>query len=103
MEESLDHYTTGGGSVILSSPIEPQNTIQVSGSAGNALFTIKSNGEFVPGPGLTDSEALSETAKTFYKNMTMFGKSFAQTLEDKDKKIKELEETITKIKNGTFD
>ena len=103
MEESLDHYTTGQGNVILSSPIAPQDTIQVSGGTGNTLFTIKSNGEFVPGPGLTDSEALSETSKTFYKNMTMFGKSFVQTLEEKNKEIKELRETIIKMKNGTFD
>lgn len=102
MEESLDPNIMANGNNLSISSIEPQNTIQVSGGHGNTLFTIKSNGEFVPGPGLTDSEALSEAAKIFYKNMTMFGKSFVQTMEEKNKKIKELEESIIQIKNGTF-
>lgn len=102
MEEILNPNIMANGNNLSISSTDPQNTIQVSGGPGNILFTIKSSGEFVPGPGLTYSEALSEAAKMFYKNMTIFGKSFVQTMEEKDKKIKELEEEIIQIKNGTF-
>lgn len=84
--------------------LEPCNVITVSGSTGSELFSIKPNGEFVPGPGL-DQSAIGEFSKTFYKTMTMFGKSFADTLEEKERRIKELEQEIIKMKNqnGSFD
>lgn len=81
------------------SPVAPvASVITVSGSSGSTLFSIKPNGEFVPGPGL-DESAIGEFAKTFYKTMTVFGKSFAETLEGKEIRIKELEKEIEEIKN----
>jgi hypothetical protein len=80
-------------------PVQPvTSVITVSGSSGSTLFSIKPNGEFVPGPGL-DESAIGEFAKTFYKTMTVFGKSFAETLEGKEMRIKELEKEIEEIKN----
>ena len=80
------------------------SVITVNGQSGSPLFTIKPNGEFVPGPGL-DEKAIGEFSKTFYKTMTVFGKSFADTLNEKEMKIKELEQEIIKMKNqnGSFD
>lgn len=83
---------------------QPTYVMQVSGTSNDPLFSIKPNGEFIPGPGL-DESAIGEFSKTFYKTMTMFGKSFADTLEEKEKRIKELEQEIIKMKNqnGSFD
>jgi hypothetical protein len=78
------------------------SVITVNGSSGSVLFSIKPNGEFVPGPGLEES-AIGEFAKTFYKTMTIFGKSFAETLEEKEIKIKELEKEIEEIKKSKWD
>lgn len=97
MEETLD--STFGTLVLKSEPV--QSVITVSGNGGKALFSIKPNGEFVPGPDLTESEAISEAAKTFYKNMTIFGKTFSQMISDKDERIKELEKQLEQLKNGT--
>ena len=97
MEETLD--STFGTLILKSEPV--QSVITVSGNGGEALFSIKPNGEFVPGPGLTESEAISEAAKTFYKNMTIFGKTFSQMISDKDERIKELEKQLEQLKNGT--
>ena len=97
MEETLD--STFGTLVLKSEPV--QSVITVSGNGGKALFSIKPNGEFVPGPDLTESEAISEAAKTFYKNMTVFGKTFAQMIEERDEKIKDLEKQLEGLKNGT--
>lgn len=81
-------------------PVNP-DIITVNGNSGSTLFSIKPNGEFVPGPGL-DKGAISEFAKVFYKQMTVFGKSFAETLEQKEEKIRELEKQIKELKeNGT--
>jgi hypothetical protein len=78
------------------------SVITVSGDQGSTLFSIKPNGEFVPGPGLDENDAIKEFANTFYKKMTIFGKSFMQTLEEKERKIKALEEEIKQLKNGNF-
>jgi hypothetical protein len=99
MEETL--YSTSSTLILKSEPV--QSVITVSGKSGEALFTIKPNGEFVPGPGLTESEAISEAAKTFYKNMTVFGKTFSGMIEERDEKIKELEKQLEQLKNGTLD
>jgi len=77
---------------------EPADVITVNGSSGSTLFSIKPNGEFVPGPGL-DQSAIGEFTRTFYKTMTVFGKSFAETLEEKETRIKELEKEIEEMKN----
>jgi hypothetical protein len=77
---------------------KPADIITVNGSSGSTLFSIKPNGEFVPGPGLEES-AIGEFTKTFYKTMTVFGKSFAETLEEKEMRIKELEKEIEEMKN----
>jgi hypothetical protein len=97
MEETLD--SSFSTLTLKSEPV--QSVIMVSGNGGEALFSIKPNGEFVPGPGLTESEAISEAAKTFYKNMTVFGKTFSQMISDKDERIKELEKQLEQLKNGT--
>lgn len=97
MEETL--YSTSSTLILKSEPV--QSVITVSGNGGKALFTIKPNGEFVPGPGLTESEAISEAAKTFYKNMTVFGKTFSGMIEERDEKIRELEKQLEELKNGT--
>ena len=97
MEETL--YSTSSTLILKSEPV--QSVITVSGKGGEALFTIKPNGEFVPGPGLTESEAISEAAKTFYKNMTVFGKTFSGMIEERDEKIRELEKQLDELKNGT--
>ncbi len=73
--------------------------IQVSGNTGHALFSIKPNGEFVPGPGIDESKSLSEFSKFIYKSMTVFGDSFSQTLEKKNQRIKELEAEIFRMKS----
>lgn len=78
-----------------------QSVIQVNGNSGEPLFSIKPNGEFVPGPGLTESEAISEAARTFYKNMTVFGKTLSQMISDRDERISELEKQLEVLKNGT--
>lgn len=97
MQETLDNsFST---LTLKSEPV--QSVIMVSGNEGEALFSIKPNGEFVPGPGLTESEAISEAAKTFYKNMTVFGKTFSQMIGEKDERIKELEKQLEQLKNGT--
>ena len=99
MEETLN--STASTLILKSEPV--QSVIQLSGNGGGVLFTIKPNGEFVPGPGLTESEAISEAAKTFYKNMTVFGKKFSGMIEERDEKIKELEKQLEQLKNGTLD
>jgi hypothetical protein len=78
------------------------SVITVSGDNGSTLFSIKPNGEFVPGPGLNEN-SINEFTKTFYKKMTIFGKSFSQTLQDKDARIRELENQVEQLKreNGT--
>jgi hypothetical protein len=89
---------------IASSPVKlSPDVMTVNGPSGSPLFTIKPNGEFVPGPGL-DEKAIGEFSKTFYKTMTVFGKSFADTLNEREMKIKELEQEIIKMKNqnGSF-
>jgi hypothetical protein len=88
--------------VLTQAPVS--SVITVSGNSGSPLFSIKPNGEFVPGPGL-DEGAISEFANTFYKKMTIFGKSFAETLEEKDCRIRELENEVKKLKNqnGSLD
>jgi len=73
--------------------------IQVSGNTGHALFSIKPNGEFVPGPGIDESKSLSEFSKFIYKSMTVFGDSFSRTLEKKNQRIKELEAEIFRMKS----
>lgn len=73
--------------------------IQVSGNHGSPLFSIKPNGEFVPGPGITESTSLTEFSKFIYKSMTVFGDSFSQTLEKKNQRIKELEEEIFRMRS----
>jgi hypothetical protein len=95
MEEIKDN------NVLTLSPTMPSSVIQVSGTEGNTLFVIKPDGEFVPGPGLTLSESISEASRTFYKNMTVFGKTFSQMISDKDERIKELEKQLEQLKNGT--
>lgn len=82
-------------------PMPVSSIISVSGPSGNELFRIKPDGEFVPGPGISESEAISEAARTFYKNMTIFGKSFSETLASKENRIKELEKQLEELKNGS--
>lgn len=82
--------------------LAPSTVLTVSGNNGSPLFSIKPNGEFVPGPGIEET-SISEFAKVFYKQMTIFGKTFAETLELKEMRIKELESEILKLKNGTQD
>ena len=77
------------------------SVISVNGPSGNELFRIKPDGEFVPGPGLSLSESISEASRTFYKNMTVFGKTFSQMIGEKDERIKELEKQLEQLKNGT--
>lgn len=48
-----------------------------------------------------DERQISEFSKVFYKQMSIFGRSFAETLESKERKIKELEAEILKMKNGS--
>ena len=79
------------------------SVISVNGPSGNELFRIKPDGEFVPGPGLSLSESISEASRTFYKNMTVFGKTFSQMIGEKDERIKALEEEIKQLKNGSLD
>lgn len=90
-------FNTSSGPLTLNSGSVPY-VIQVSGNTGHALFSIKPNGEFVPGPGIDESKSLSEFSKFIYKSMTVFGDSFSQTLEKKNQRIKELEEEIFKMK-----
>jgi len=97
MEETVN--STFGTLILKSEPV--QSVIQVSGNGGEALFSIKPNGEFVPGPGLTESEAISEAAKTFYKKMTVLGKTFSEMIEERDEKIRGLEKKLEELKNGT--
>jgi hypothetical protein len=89
---------------IIFTPVQNSSVITVSGNNGSPLFSIKPNGEFVPGPGL-DEGAISEFANTFYKKMTIFGKSFSETLEDKNRRIRDLEEEVKQLKNqnGSLD
>lgn len=98
MEETLD-LSSQGSIMLTSQPV--QSVIQVNGSNSEALFSIKPNGEFVPGPGLTESQAISEAAKTFYKNMTVFGKTFSEMITEKDERIKELEKQLEELRYGT--
>jgi hypothetical protein len=77
------------------------SVVTVSGPGGKELFRIKPDGEFVPGPGVSESEAISEAARTFYKNMTIFGKSFSETLASKDERIRELEKQLEELRNGS--
>lgn len=79
--------------------IDPTFVIQVNDSSSKPLFSIKPNGEFVPGPGISESRSLTEFTKFIYKSMTVFGDSFSQTLEKKNQRIKELEEEIFKMKS----
>lgn len=78
------------------------SVITVSGDGGSTLFSIKPNGEFVPGPGLEEN-AIGEFTRTFYKKMTIFGKSFSDTLNEKERRIKELESEVEQLKkkNGS--
>jgi hypothetical protein len=85
-------------SVSISQPVS-QTILQVNGNSGDVLFSIKPNGEFVPGPGINESRSLSEFSKFIYKGMTILGDSFSKTLEDKNKRIKELEEELNRIKS----
>jgi hypothetical protein len=82
---------------------QPTNIITLSGNNGEPIFSIKPDGEFVPGPGVDPNKAISEAAKMFYEKMTVFGKSLAQTTKEQSLKIKELENEISKLKseNGT--
>jgi hypothetical protein len=96
--EKLDLYTN---STLTLTPMPVSSVISVSGPSGNELFRIKPDGEFVPGPGISESEAISEAARTFYKNMTIFGKSFSETLASKEDRIKELEKQLEELKNGS--
>jgi len=80
-------------------PTNPPYVIQVGGNIGQTLFSIKPNGEFVPGPGIDESKSLSEFSRFIYKSMTIFGDSFSQTLEKKNQKIRELEEEIFRMKS----
>jgi hypothetical protein len=88
------------GKLYITQPVNP-DIIKVTGNSGSTLFTIKPNGEFIPGPGL-ETNAISEFAKVFYKQMKVFGKSFAETLDEKNERIRELEREIKEIKeHGT--
>jgi hypothetical protein len=90
--------TSGMGSIYLSSQAAPSNIMVLSASNGSPIFTIKPNGEFVPGPGM-DYNVLPEFTKMIYKQMKIFGKSFAETLEDKDSRIIALEKELEILKN----
>lgn len=102
MEEDTESIFTASSANITFQPVN-SNILSVNGPGGSPLFTIKPNGEFVPGPGL-ETKSISEFSKIFYTQMTIFGKSFAETLESKERKIKELERQIEILKsNGTRD
>ena len=102
--EELEDTDLSSPTISLSATSTPvTNVITVTGNSGDPLFSIKPNGEFVPGPGLEEDSAINEFANTFYKKMTIFGKSFAETLENKERKIKELEAEIKQLKNGSRD
>jgi hypothetical protein len=81
----------------------PANIITLNGNNGLPIFSIKPDGEFVPGPGVDVDKAITEAAKMFYEQMTVFGKSLAQTTKEQSLRIKELEKEIEKLKaeNGT--
>ena len=83
----------------------PANIITLNGNNGSPIFSIKPNGEFVPGPGIDLDEAISQAAKMFYEQMTIFGKSLAQTTKEQSLRIKELERELANIKeeNGPSD
>lgn len=98
MEEETLLFPSHNPSVFISQP-QIQSILQLNGSKGDVLFTIKPNGEFVPGPGLDREKSLDEFSKFIYKNIQIFGKSFAETLNEKNKKIKDLEEELYRIKS----
>jgi hypothetical protein len=104
MEQVLDTNTLPlvNSNIVFTSQTLSPNIITVAGEGGSPLFSIKPNGEFVPGPGL-DEGAIGEFARTFYKKMTIFGKSFSDTLKEKETRIKELENELEQLKkeNGT--
>jgi hypothetical protein len=93
-----------GESNIVFTQAPVNSVITVSGNNGSTLFSIKPDGEFVPGPGLNEN-SINEFTKTFYKKMTIFGKSFSQTLQDKETRIRELENQVEQLKreNGSQD
>lgn len=78
------------------------DVFSINDNSGSPIFTIKNNGDFIPGPGMEERQ-ISEFSKVLYKQMSIFGRSFAETLESKERKIKELEAEILKMKNGSQD
>lgn len=100
MARNLNQATTTlGNSNIIFKQTPASSVITVSGDNGSTLFSIKPSGEFVPGPGL-DENAIGEFTKTFYKKMTIFGKSFSDTLIEKERRIKELEDEVEQLKRA---
>lgn len=90
---SVPYFTSTIGAV------QQQTIIQVSGNNGNLLWSVKPDGEFVPGPGIDKNQALSEFSKFIYKNITVFGQSLSQTLNSKNDRIRELEEEVKILKS----
>lgn len=86
------------GSTLTIQPIETQSILQLNGNGGEPLFSIKPNGEFVPGPKIQEGEALNEFSKFIYKSITIFGKSISQTLDERNQRIAELEKEIERLK-----
>ena len=103
MEEIEDSITLNNNSVpYFTSTIQstqPQTIIQVSGNNGDILWSVKPDGEFVPGPGIDKNQALNEFSKFIYKNITIFGSSLSETLNKKNEKIRELEEEVRILKS----
>lgn len=88
---SAPYFTSIQGSAV-------QSIIQVCGNNGNVLWSIKPDGEFVPGPGIDNNQSLSEFSKFIYKNITVLGQSFSETLNKKNERIRELEEEVRILK-----
>ena len=86
------------GSLILNG--SPEDLMSVRGENNRIIFTVKNSGEFVTGPGFTDNESVTEFTKLVYKNLTNFGKSFSETLAEKERKIKELEKELADLKSN---
>ena len=75
--------------------------LRVNGNNGSPIFSIKPDGEFVPGPDIDLNKAITHATKMFYEQITIFGKSLAQTTMEQSQRIKELEAEIKQLKNGT--
>lgn len=98
--EDITKISSGNTSYFTSIQQTPvQSVIQVNGDNGNVLWSVKPDGEFVPGPGIDKNQALNEFSKFIYKNITIFGSSLSETLNKKNEKIKELEEEVRILKS----